>query len=74
MLARATATTAKLPLIYCSGSDFVEMFVGRGAARIRKTFEKASKLAPCIIFIDELDGVFLFYFITQTKPLCYYIE
>jgi ATP-dependent Zn protease len=57
MLARATAATAGVPLLYCSGSDFVEMFVGRGAARVRKTFEKALKLAPCIIFIDELDAL-----------------
>lgn len=57
MLARATAATAGVPLLYCSGSDFVEMFVGRGAARVRNTFEKAAKLAPCIIFIDELDAL-----------------
>ena len=57
MLARATAATAGVPLIYCSGSDFVEMYVGRGAARVRKLFERASKLAPCIIFIDELDAL-----------------
>ena len=57
MLARACAGAAAVPLLYCSGSDFVEMFVGRGAARVRKTFERASKLAPCIIFIDELDAL-----------------
>lgn len=57
MLARATAATAGVPLLYCSGSDFVEMFVGRGAARVRRTFDKAAKLAPCIIFIDELDAL-----------------
>lgn len=57
MLARATAATAGVPLIYCSGSDFVEMFVGRGAARVRNLFEKAAKLAPCILFIDELDAL-----------------
>ena len=57
MLARATATTAGVPLLYCSGSDFVEMFVGRGAARVRKTFARASKISPCIIFIDELDAL-----------------
>jgi ATP-dependent Zn protease len=56
MLARATAASAGVPLLYCSGSDFVEMFVGRGAARVRKLFERAARLAPCIIFIDELDG------------------
>lgn len=42
---------------YCSGSDFVEMFVGRGAARVRKLFVKAGKTAPCIIFLDELDAL-----------------
>ncbi|KAL9179651.1 hypothetical protein ACHAXT_008941 [Thalassiosira profunda] len=57
MLARATAATAGVPLLYCSGSDFVEMFVGRGAARVRNTFSRAAKLAPCIIFIDELDAL-----------------
>jgi len=57
MLARATAATAGVPLLYCSGSDFVEMFVGRGAARVRSTFARAGKLAPCIIFIDELDAL-----------------
>eukprot|EP00751_Fragilariopsis_kerguelensis_P010017 CAMPEP_0170788500 /NCGR_PEP_ID=MMETSP0733-20121128/18994_1 /TAXON_ID=186038 /ORGANISM="Fragilariopsis kerguelensis, Strain L26-C5" /LENGTH=467 /DNA_ID=CAMNT_0011135067 /DNA_START=386 /DNA_END=1789 /DNA_ORIENTATION=- len=57
MLARATAATAGVPLIYASGSDFVEMFVGRGAARVRKLFEKANRMAPAIIFIDELDAL-----------------
>jgi len=57
MLAKACATTAGVPLLYCSGSDFVEMFVGRGAARVRKTFERAGKIAPCIVFIDELDAL-----------------
>jgi AAA+ superfamily predicted ATPase len=57
MLARATAATAGVPLLYCSGSDFVEMFVGRGAARVRQLFDRAQKLAPCIIFIDELDAL-----------------
>jgi ATP-dependent Zn protease len=57
MLARATAATAGVPLLYCSGSDFVEMFVGRGAARVRKLFERAGRLSPCIIFIDELDAL-----------------
>jgi len=57
MLARATAATAGVPLLYCSGSDFVEMFVGRGAARVRNLFERAEKLSPCIIFIDELDAL-----------------
>ena len=42
---------------YCSGSDFVEMYVGRGAARVRKLFVKAGKSAPCIVFLDELDAM-----------------
>lgn len=42
---------------YCSGSDFVEMYVGRGAARVRKLFTKAAKTAPCIVFLDELDAL-----------------
>mmetsp|Transcript_10332 Transcript_10332/g.13078 ORF Transcript_10332/g.13078 Transcript_10332/m.13078 type:complete len:654 (-) Transcript_10332:56-2017(-) len=57
LLARACAASAGVPMLYCSGSDFVEMFVGRGAARVRKTFERAAKLAPCIIFIDEIDAL-----------------
>jgi ATP-dependent metalloprotease FtsH len=57
MLARATAASAGVPLLYCSGSDFVEMFVGRGAARVRKLFERAARLSPCIIFVDELDAL-----------------
>merc|ERR1712071_281 len=57
MLAKVTAASAGVPLLYCSGSDFVEMFVGRGAARVRKTFERASKMSPCIVFVDELDAL-----------------
>ena len=57
MLARATAAAAGVPLIHASGSDFVEMFVGRGAARVRKLFERANRMAPAIIFIDELDAL-----------------
>jgi len=57
MLAKACASAAAIPLLYCSGSDFVEMFVGRGAARVRQTFAKAAKMSPCIIFIDELDAL-----------------
>jgi ATP-dependent metalloprotease FtsH len=57
LLAKATASSANVPILYCSGSDFVEMYVGRGAARVRKTFARAAKLAPCIIFIDELDAL-----------------
>ncbi len=57
LLARAIAGEAKVPLFSISGSDFVEMFVGVGAARVRDMFEQAKKHAPCIIFIDEIDAV-----------------
>ena len=56
-LARAIAGEAKVPFFSISGSDFVEMFVGVGAARVRDMFEQAKKNAPCIIFIDEIDAV-----------------
>ena len=57
LLARAIAGEAKVPFFSISGSDFVEMFVGVGAARVRDMFENAKKNAPCIIFIDEIDAV-----------------
>jgi cell division protease FtsH len=57
MLAKAIAGEAKVPFFTISGSDFVEMFVGVGAARARDMFDQAKKQAPCIIFIDELDAV-----------------
>jgi len=57
LLARAIAGEAKVPFFSISGSDFVEMFVGVGASRVRDMFETARKHAPCIIFIDELDAV-----------------
>ena len=57
LLARAIAGEAKVPLFSISGSDFVEMFVGVGAARVRDMFENAKKQSPCIIFIDEIDAV-----------------
>ncbi len=57
LLARAIAGEAHVPFISASGSDFVEMFVGVGAARVRDLFETAKKNAPCIIFIDEIDAV-----------------
>lgn len=55
--ARVIASQANLPFFFCSGSDFVEMFVGRGAARVRELFERARKQAPSMIFIDELDAL-----------------
>jgi cell division protease FtsH len=57
LLAKAVAGEAKTPFFSISGSDFVEMFVGVGAARVRDLFEQAKKAAPCIIFIDEIDAV-----------------
>jgi cell division protease FtsH len=57
LLARAIAGEAKVPFYSISGSDFVEMFVGVGAARVRDMFEQAKKSQPCIIFIDEIDAV-----------------
>ncbi len=57
LLARAIAGEAKVPFFTISGSDFVEMFVGVGASRVRDMFEQAKKQAPCIIFIDEIDAV-----------------
>ncbi len=57
LLARAIAGEAKVPFFSISGSDFVEMFVGVGAARVRDMFEQAKKNSPCIIFIDEIDAV-----------------
>jgi cell division protease FtsH len=57
LLARAVAGEAKVPFFSLSGSDFVEMFVGVGAARVRDLFQQASAKAPCIVFIDELDAL-----------------
>lgn len=57
LLAKAVAGEAKVPFFTISGSDFVEMFVGVGASRVRDLFEEAKKNAPCIIFIDEIDAV-----------------
>lgn len=57
LLAKAVAGEAKVPFFSISGSDFVEMFVGVGASRVRDMFEQAKKQAPCIIFIDEIDAV-----------------
>ncbi|OGC77724.1 MAG: cell division protein FtsH [candidate division Zixibacteria bacterium RBG_16_40_9] len=57
LLAKAVAGEASVPFLSMSGSDFVEMFVGVGASRVRDLFEQGKKLAPCIIFIDEIDAV-----------------
>ena len=57
LLAKAVAGEAKVPFFSLSGSDFVEMFVGVGASRVRDLFEEAKKNAPCIIFIDEIDAI-----------------
>lgn len=57
LLAKAVAGEAKVPFFSISGSDFVEMFVGVGASRVRDLFEEAKKSAPCIVFIDEIDAV-----------------
>ena len=57
LLARAVAGEAKVPFYYISGSDFVELFVGVGASRVRDLFQTAKKNSPCIIFIDEIDAV-----------------
>ncbi|WP_025198005.1 ATP-dependent metallopeptidase FtsH/Yme1/Tma family protein, partial [Brucella abortus] len=57
LLARSVAGEANVPFFTISGSDFVEMFVGVGASRVRDMFEQAKKNAPCIIFIDEIDAV-----------------
>lgn len=57
LLAKATAGEAGVPFLSMSGSDFIEMFVGVGASRVRDLFEQARSMAPCIVFIDEIDAV-----------------
>ena len=57
MLARAIANDAGVAFLYCSGSDFVEVFAGRGAGRVRRLFQRARKRAPCIVFFDEIDAL-----------------
>ena len=57
LIAKAIAGEANVPFISMSGSEFIEMFAGLGASRVRKLFEKAKKMAPCIIFIDEIDAI-----------------
>lgn len=57
LLAKAVAAEAQVPFLVSSGSEFVEMFVGVGASRVRKLFEQAQMMAPCIVFIDEMDAI-----------------
>ena len=57
LIAKAIAGEASVPFISMSGSEFIEMFAGLGASRVRKLFEKAKKIAPCIVFIDEIDAI-----------------
>ena len=57
LIAKAIAGEADVPFISMSGSEFIEMFAGLGASRVRKLFEKAKKIAPCIVFIDEIDAI-----------------
>ena len=57
LLAKAVAGEAQVPFFSLSGSEFVEMFVGVGASRVRDLFEEAKKNAPCIVFIDEIDAI-----------------
>ena len=57
LLAKAVAGEADVPFFSLAGSDFVEMFVGVGASRVRDLFKEATKQAPCIIFIDEIDAI-----------------
>ena len=57
LLAKAVAGEANVPFFSISGSEFVEMFVGMGAAKVRDLFKQASEKAPCIVFIDEIDAV-----------------
>jgi len=57
MLAKATATESKSAFLYVTASEFIELYVGVGAKRVRELFKKARELNPCIIFIDEIDGI-----------------
>jgi len=57
LLARAVAGEAEVPFFACSASEFIELFVGMGSARVRELFKKAKECAPCIIFIDEIDAI-----------------
>lgn len=57
MLAKAVATEASVPFLAMAGSEFIEMIGGLGAARVRDLFREASKRAPCIVYIDEIDAI-----------------
>ena len=57
LLAKAVAGEAGVPFISCSASEFIELFVGVGASRVRKLFKQAQEKAPCILFIDEIDAI-----------------
>jgi cell division protease FtsH len=57
LLARIAAAEAGVPFYSCSATDFVEVFVGRGPARVRKLFQQAAETVPCIVFIDEIDSI-----------------
>lgn len=57
MLAKATATESNSNFLYVTASEFIELYVGIGAKRVRDLFKKARELSPCIIFIDEIDGI-----------------
>ncbi len=71
LLARAVAAEANVAFLFCSASDFVEMLVGRGASRVRDLFTQASQHEKCIIFIDELDALGMYYRIkTPWKHKC----
>lgn len=57
MLAKATATESNVQFLYCSATEFMEIYVGTGPKRVRELFKKARELAPAIIFIDEIDSI-----------------
>ncbi len=74
LLAKATAGEAGVPFFFISGSDFVEMYVGVGASRVRDLFNEAKKNSPCIIFIDEIDAIGKKRESTNIKKLIFFIS